>query len=102
MPAKAERYRFHYDERDTPQQRRALRSQRAAQRVRHEFPVGTRVTTRPFGSQEPHESGQVGTIVRHVPGNSAQGGTLTIEWDNGRTGRGISPGGIIPIGGFKS
>jgi hypothetical protein len=114
MPPKAEKYRFHYDPRDTPQQRAILRRQRTAQWVRHHFPVGTRVTTREIGSRVPRPDGWTGTVVRHVPGQSADGGSLIIDWDprddnpfagtnaNPDRPRGCHPGGIIPIGGFKS
>jgi hypothetical protein len=61
---------------DTPQQRRALRSNKAARFVRKNFPAGTRVTS---GVME-------GTVIRHVPGLNAQGGHLVITWDNGHTG----------------
>lgn len=62
---------------DTPQQRRALRSNKAARWVRKNFPEGTRVTSGVMN----------GTVTRHVPGLNAQGGHLVVEWDNGVTGR---------------
>ncbi len=93
---KDERYRFKYDPRDNEQQRRCLRRNRAAQRARNMFPAGTRVTTRPFGSTEPHPDGQQGTVIRHVPGNSAQGGYVRVQWDNGGEGT-VGPGTIIPV-----
>lgn len=62
---------------DTPQQRAILRQSAAARKARARFPEGTRV-----------DSGAAhGTVVRHVPGNNAQGGTIVVRWDNGTIGR---------------
>jgi len=63
---------------DTPQQKRALRTNKAAAYVRRKFPQGTRVMGAP---------GVFGTVKRHVPANDALGGVLVVEWDNGVTGR---------------
>lgn len=67
---------------DTPQQKVALRTNPAAQRVRKAFPVGTRVVGRDAAEPRP-----VGTVKRHVPGTNAQGGYLVVEWPNGEAGR---------------
>lgn len=72
---------------DTPQQKAILRQSKIARKVRKLYPAGTRVTT---GFMD-------GTVKRHVPNNNAQGGYLTVEWDNGVTGR-ISPIVIRKIG----
>lgn len=64
---------------DTPQQKAALRHNKAARVVRQRFPEGTRVRV-PI-------SGACGVVRRHVPGLNAQGGYLIVEWDNGHTGR---------------
>lgn len=62
---------------DTPQQQAALKQSKTARKVRAQFPPGTRVS-----------SGKVeGTVVRHVPAVNAQGGHLTVRWDNGTEGR---------------
>ena len=66
---------------DTPQQRVALRTNEAARKVRKRFPAGTRVTA------AGHDTGLQGTVTRHVPGMNAQGGHLTVLWDNGTEGR---------------
>lgn len=70
---------WHFDPRDTRQQRHWLRTQRTAQIVRRDFPRGTRIRGR--------VGGQEGTVERHVPGTGAQGGYLVISWDSGTTGR---------------
>jgi hypothetical protein len=72
---------------DTPQQRAILRQNATARKVRAKFPPGTRVAS--IGGTPPRRI-QEGTVVRHVPGSNAQGGTLVVEWDNGRTSR-LSP-----------
>ena len=65
---------------DTPQQKATLRSNKAAGHVRKMFPRGTRVeATRSF--DEPGD-GRLGTIVAHIPGGSADGGRLTVLWDD--------------------
>lgn len=64
--------------RDTPQQRRVLRSNRHARKVRANFPEGTRVMGAP---------GVYGTVVRHVPALTSLGGYLVVDWDSGKTGR---------------
>jgi len=67
---------------DTPQQKAILRKSKTAQKVRREWPVGTRVTA---NTKEP--TGREGTVTRHVPGTNAQGGHLNVKWDNGTEGR---------------
>lgn len=69
---------------DTPQQRAVLRQCAAARRLRKLMPAATRVVS---------VAGEYGTVLRHVPGTDAQGGYLTIQWDNGNVGR-HSPFGI--------
>lgn len=73
---------WHFDPQDTAQQRHWLRTCRTAQLVRRDFPAGTRVRAR--------QSGELGTVLRHVPGTNAQGGYLLVRWDRtsevGRTG----------------
>lgn len=67
---------------DTPQQARTLKSSKVAAHVRAMFPRGTRVeSTRSF--DEPG-NGQLGTVVAHIPGGSADGGRLTVLWDDPR------------------
>jgi hypothetical protein len=63
---------------DTAQQRLALRRNKAAARVRREFPPGTRVMGAP---------GNFGTVQRHIPALTSLGGVLIVDWDNGVTGR---------------
>jgi hypothetical protein len=70
---------WHFDPRDTPQQRTILRQRRNAQRVRRDFPAKTRIRNT--------ISGWEGIVERHVPGVSADGGTLVVLWDNGIIGR---------------
>src|SRR4051812_31005577 len=53
---------------DTPQQRLALRRNRIARKVRSQYPQGQRVTTG-------HMSG---TVQRHVPQLTSQGGYLVV------------------------
>ena len=87
---------------DTPQQKRTLRSNKTAAWVRKTFPRGTRVeATRAF--DEPG-NGRFGTVVSHVPGQSNDGGRLTVLWDEPspfRSGpnvtRGIWPGGVLVV-----
>lgn len=87
---------------DTPQQARTLKSSRVAAHVRAMFPRGTRVeATRSFN--EPG-NGRLGTIVAHVPGSSADGGRLTVLWDDPnpfRPGphvtRGVWAGGLLVV-----
>lgn len=69
---------------DTPQQKAALRANKTARWVRKHYPEGTRVT----GERAP-ESGSMprGTVTRHVPSFTAQGGVLVVAWDSGTTGR---------------
>jgi hypothetical protein len=74
--------------RDTPQQQAILRRHKTARKVRRDYPAGTRVESVP-GPGLPG-TGCFGTVRRHVPNSNAQGGYLTVEWDNGHTGR-ISP-----------
>ena len=64
---------------DTRQQQAALRQNQAAKAVRERFPEGTRVVAR--------TGGMGGTVTRHVPALTSQGGHLVVEWDNGQTGR---------------
>ena len=64
---------------DTPQQKRTLRSNKVAGHVRRMFPRGTRVeATRSFDEMG---TGQIGTVVAHIPGGSADGGRLKVLWD---------------------
>jgi hypothetical protein len=66
---------------DTAQQKTILQSSAAARKVRKLFPPGTVVQT---------VTGAKGTVLRHVPSTNALGGSLTIKWDTGCVGRGIS------------
>lgn len=75
---------WHFDPRDTPQQRTILRRTRSAQWVRLHFPAGTRVEATPNGTLG---NGRKGTVERHVPGSNSQGGTIVVAWDSGTTGR---------------
>lgn len=68
------------DPRDTPAQKRILRSSATARKVRQNFPAGTRIRS---------SAGTTGTVLRHVPGLSADGGYLVIQWDNPPFGDGI-------------
>jgi hypothetical protein len=68
---------WHFDPRDTPQQRTVLRRSTSAQQARIRFPAGQRVTT----------GRATGTVERHVPGYNSQGGHLVVRWDNGHVGR---------------
>lgn len=77
---------------DTKQQKAVLRSSSTARKVRARFPAGQRVTS--LIHDEP--SGILGTVVRHVPGPDAQGGTVTVLWDSGVTGR-HTPINLAPI-----
>lgn len=86
---------------DTAQQRRILRSNPTAARVRAMFPRGTRVeATR---SAELPGNGRFGTIIDHIPGSSADGGRLTVLWDvdpftgGPRIGRGIWAGALLIV-----
>jgi GNAT superfamily N-acetyltransferase len=78
---------------DTPQQKMALRTNRAARKVRERFGPGTRVVVTPGAGAEPRGGAQTGTVRRHVPGTNAQGGYLVVQWDNGREGR-INPSSV--------
>lgn len=66
---------WHFDPRDTADQRRILRRSESAQRVRVRFAPGTRVRARHASTEE------LGTVERHIPGSNAQGGYLLIKWD---------------------
>ena len=70
---------WHFDPRDTAQQRYILRTNRSAQRVRRDFPAKTVISNT--------ISGMRGVVDRHVPGNAADGGHLVVLWDNGITGK---------------
>jgi hypothetical protein len=78
---------------DTLRQRAILRQSGIARRVRAEYPVGSRVHARVFD-----ETGSIvvalsvlgGEVLRHVPAVNAQGGHLTVRWDNGHVGH-MSP-----------
>jgi hypothetical protein len=82
---------------DTPQQARILRASRTARKVRRRFGAGTRVVVVPGAGAEPRPGAMTGTVLRHVPGLNAQGGTLTIQWDDDRVTRGFSPCGVRPV-----
>lgn len=72
---------WHFDPRDTPAQKRILRTKRIAQVVRRDFPAGTRIRNK----DNPEWTG---TVFRHVPGMAADGGYLVVDWDkNGVRGR---------------
>lgn len=75
---------------DTVQQKTILRQNKVARKVRSLYPAGTRVTT---GKMD-------GTVKRHVPASNAQGGHLTVDWDNGTTGR-IGPLALTQDGGGR-
>jgi hypothetical protein len=77
---------WHFDARDTPQQRSILRRSRQAQKVRAMFPPETRVTT----------GRMTGVVKRHVPCGNSQGGHLVVTWENDVTGR-ISPIAVEPV-----
>lgn len=68
---------------DTAQQQAILRQHETARKIRRMYPHGARIMVLISGEQ--------GTVYRHVPGSNAQGGSLTIDFDNGRRGHGISP-----------
>jgi hypothetical protein len=78
---------WHFDARDTPQQRSILRTCRSAQRVRERFPTGTRIESVHKSMRRTERLGVFGTVARHVPGTNSQGGYLVIDWDNGHQGR---------------
>jgi hypothetical protein len=64
---------------DTRQQQAILRQSAAARATRRKYPVGTRVRHR---GADP-VTGVLGTVCRHVPTTNAQGGHLSVQWDNG-------------------
>jgi hypothetical protein len=66
---------------DTKQQKAILRQSKSARAARKKFPVGAHVTS------ADHEGLPVGVVVRHVPGSSAQGGVIVVQWPNGQIGR---------------
>lgn len=76
---------WHFDPRDTRQQRAVLRNNESAQKVRIRFAPGTRV--RAVGRKGGELTGEV---IRHIPGTNSQGGYLLIDWSNGARGR-VSP-----------
>lgn len=78
---------------DTPQQRMALRTNSVARWVRRTYPSGTRVVATPGAGCQPRPGAMHGTVVRHVPMLNAQGGHLTVRWDNGVTGR-VNPASV--------
>jgi hypothetical protein len=80
---------------DTKQQTAILRQSKTARLVRAKYPAGTRVTATPGAGANPRPDAMSGTVLRHVPALNAQGGHLTVRWDNGHTGR-ISPGSVVP------
>lgn len=65
---------------DTPQQKTALRHNKSAALVRRMFPRGTRVEATKFFDQP--GNGVLGTVVSHVPSMTADGGRLTVLWDD--------------------
>ena len=67
---------------DTAQQQRILRSSKTARVVRKRFAPGTSVRGTDAGQDAP-----VGTVQYTVPGLNAQGGTIVVQWPNGRVGR---------------
>jgi hypothetical protein len=71
---------------DTPAQKRALRSNPTARKVRARFPEGTRIQT---------FVGTTGTVIRHVPAMTSLGGHLVIKWDDPKFG--VEIGKITPI-----
>lgn len=79
--------------RDTMAQHAILRKSGIARRVRAEYPVGSRVHVRVYNT-----TGRIvialsvlgGEVLRHVPAVNAQGGHLTVRWDNGHVGH-MSP-----------
>ena len=76
---------------DNPSQKRALRSSKAARKVRATFPAGTRVESiirgGTLGTPWEKPLGVFGTVQRHVPGTDALGGYLVVRWDSGTIGR---------------
>ena len=78
---------------DTPQQKRALRSNKVARWVRKNYSEGTRVVATPGAGAAPRPNAMHGLVLRHVPGLNAQGGHLVVRWDNGITGN-VNPGSV--------
>ena len=78
---------------DTVQQHAILRQSGIARMVRAQYPVGSRVHVRVFdktGHAVVALSVLGGEVLRHVPTVNAQGGHLTVRWDNGQVGH-MSP-----------
>lgn len=64
---------------DTPAQKLTLRRSKVARWVRKTFPRGTRVEATAIFSEP--GNGRFGTVVSHIPGQSADGGRLVVLWD---------------------
>lgn len=73
---------------------------RTTRRMAAKFTPGTRVvaTDGPTGPghPEPRRGTLQGTVTRFTPATNAQGGTVTVEWDNGVTSR-KSPGSLAVV-----
>lgn len=65
---------------DTEQHKRCLKSNQAARTVRAMFPRGTRVEATKIFSEP--GNGRLGTVVNHVPSMTADGGRLSVLWDD--------------------
>jgi hypothetical protein len=78
---------------NTMQQHAILRQSGTARTVRAEYPVGSRVHVRVYDETEQMVvalSVLGGEVLRHVPAVNADGGYLTVRWDNGQVGH-MSP-----------
>lgn len=64
---------------DLPQDKRALRQNKTAAKVRKMFPRGTRVESTVAFSEPGLEI--FGTVAGHIPGMSEDGGRLIVLWD---------------------
>ena len=87
---------------DQPQDKRALKSNKTAAWVRKTFPRGTRVEA--TCSFDEAGNGRIGTVVKHIPGFSNDGGHLAVLWDDPNPfggGQWISPrmwpGGLLVV-----
>jgi hypothetical protein len=75
------------------QQHAILRQSGIARTVRAQYPVGSRVHVRVYdktGHTVVALSVLGGEVLRHVPAVTADGGHLTVRWDNGHVGH-MSP-----------
>jgi len=77
------------DRPDQPQDKIALRRNKTAAWVRKTFPRGTRVEATAAFDQP--GNGIIGTVIRHVPSMTADGGRLAVLWDGPNPHTGKSP-----------